>query len=440
MGESTDRATKVAGDRPMIASIAGGWSPSLHDVVEMMREISRQKDPDQMVRVYGQRAREIAHSDQTVSLSRRGLERPAYRVTRHSKWERRVNPWTQQDLLPLHSGGLFADLLYGDEPVIIPKLDLAADDPAAPYLEGQGSAMFLPMYDGGTALNGVVASRIERGAFAADVLPIMVWTANLFGRATHNLVLRGEVERAYEIVDRELQTVSAIQHSLLPSTLPEIPGVKLAAHYQTSRQAGGDYYDVLPYSGGRWMFLLADVSGHGTPAAVMMAITHAIVHSWPCRCMQPGALLEHVNKTLAAEYTSRNAAFVTAFAAVLDPTERTLTYARAGHNPPRWRHRAEVRPLDAVGSLPLGILAEETFAEATVRLEREDAVVLFTDGITEAFSPTREMFGEGRLDAVVARHHKEPAQLVQEIMRDVRGFTHDAPAADDRTLMVLEMV
>src|SRR6185369_10191873 len=121
----------------------------------------------------------------------------------------------------------------------------------------------------------------EPKAFNPDQFPEFVWMGNLFGRATHNLVLSDELRSAYNTVDREMQIVADIQRSLLPETLPKIPTLDLAAYYQTSRRAGGDYYDFFPLPDGRWGILIADVSGHGTPAAVIMAITHSIAHSFP---------------------------------------------------------------------------------------------------------------------------------------------------------------
>ena len=123
--------------------------------------------------------------------------------------------------------------------------------------------------------------------------------SSLFGRATHNLVLRNELKHAYEIVERELKVVADIQRSLLPQVLPKIPNLELAAYYRTSRWAGGDYYDFFPLPDGRWGILVADVSGHGTPAAVMMAITHSLAHSLPGPADPPAALLGHVNRQLS---------------------------------------------------------------------------------------------------------------------------------------------
>src|SRR5205814_2065862 len=178
------------------------------------------------------------------------------------------------------------------------------------------------------------------------MIPIMHWQAGLFGRGTTNLVLRNQLADALSTLDQELQTVGQIQRSLLPETLPSIPGFELAAHYQTSAQAGGDYYDFFPLEGGATGLFIADVAGHGTPAAVLMAITHAIAHAQPGTHTPPPVLLGYLNDRLARAYT-RGGTFVTAFYAVLDPAKRTLTYSTAGHNPPRLVRGRTVIPLNS---------------------------------------------------------------------------------------------
>ena len=159
------------------------------------------------------------------------------------------------------------------------------------------------------------------------MIPTMHWQNSLFGRGTQNLVLRNRLSGLLSALDRELQIVGAIQRSLLPSELPAIHGFKLAAHYETSARAGGDYYDFFPLADGRWGIFIGDVSGHGTPAAVLMAITHAIAHAQPGTHTPPAALLTYLNHQLSTAYT-REGTFVTAFYAVLDPERRTLTYSR----------------------------------------------------------------------------------------------------------------
>src|SRR5262249_518708 len=154
------------------------------------------------------------------------------------------------------------------EPRVIEHLTLEPDDPARAYLAGQRSVLAIPHYDQGTAQNVVVLAREDADAFPRDRIADLVLLSNLFGRATHTLVLSQAVREAYEAVDYELRTVADIQKSLLPASVPHVPGLDVAVHYQTAKRAGGDYYDFFPLPGGRLGVLVADASGHGAPAAV----------------------------------------------------------------------------------------------------------------------------------------------------------------------------
>jgi sigma-B regulation protein RsbU (phosphoserine phosphatase) len=260
-------------------------------IVETMREMSGQTDPQAMVRVFGKRSRALLPIDRSVSLSRRSLEPPKYRITRSSTWKDEINPWKEKDRLPILDGGLLGELIYGDEPRIIDDLIVPADDPGAEFLAGQRSLMAIPTFDQGVAMNMVVLMREGPAAFSYEQFPEWVWFSNLFGRATHNLVLSEQLREAYNAVDQELKVVGDIQRSLLPTELPRIPTMDVAAYYQTSRRAGGDYYDFFPLPGGKWGIFLADVSGHGTPAAVLMAITHSIAHTHPGPPAPPAEIL-----------------------------------------------------------------------------------------------------------------------------------------------------
>lgn len=420
---------------------SGNWQDRLRFIVDMMRTMSLQSDPQELVRAYSARVRQLMPADRWVSISRRDLEPPRYRVTRSSTWSGDINPWKDKDRLPLLSGGLLADLLYGDEPRLIDELHVPSDDPAAEFLEGQGSLLAVPQYDGGASLNMVVLMRKERDAFDREAVPEWVWLSNLFGRATHNLVLVEEVKRAYAVVDRELRLVADIQRSLLPRTMPTIPGLGLAAHYQTSQWAGGDYYDFFPLPDGRWGILIADVSGHGTPAAVLMAVLHSLAHSHPGAPAPPATLLRYVNGHLASRYTSENDAFVTAFYGIFDPVRRVLQYASAGHNPPRLKRCEDgsVFALDAAGDLPLGLFPGQEFQEATLNLRPGDQIVFYTDGITEATSAAGTMFGTERLDQALANCHLDAQGLIDGVLSALESWTGGQAAADDRTMVVAKV-
>lgn len=433
MAEALSAPAPPAVDTPLT------WEQRLRQVMDTMREMSALSDPQEMVRAYGRRMDTLFPVDRRVSLSRRKLKAPRFRVTRFSEWKNQINPWKEQHLLPQHEGGLFADLLYGDEPVVIDDLDVDPDDPAAAYLEGQRSLVAIPMFDEGTALNMVVATRSEPHAFDRDRFPDNVWIANLFGRATHNLVLTDQLREAYEMVDRELKVVADIQQSLLPKEMPAIETLDLGAAYRTSHRAGGDYYDFFPLRDGNWGVLIADVSGHGTPAAVVMAITHSIAHLYDNSGVDPGRMLAFVNRHLSARYTGELGAFVTAFYGVYDPRARTLTYSSAGHNPPRLRRcgRTEVISLDGARNIPLGLMTDVEYPNVTQQLRPGDRLIFYTDGITEAQNRAGELFGLKRLDRLLeAGCGEEPAAIVGNIMATVEAFSEGAAATDDRTVIV----
>ena len=417
------------------------WKARLDLVVETVRSISSQTDPEAMVREYGKRLdRLMPHIDRFVSLSRRDLRAPHYRVTRSDLWKESVNPWKQKDRLPVLSGGLFGDLLYGDEPRLIQNFSIADDDPAQEYFAGMRSLLASPLYDGGQALNMVVIMRADADGFDPNFFPDWVLMSNLFGRATHNLVLAEQVKKAYELVDFELRAVQTMQRSLLPA-LPEIPSLGLAAHYHTSARAGGDYYDFFPLPDGSYGILIADVSGHGTPAAVMMAITHSIAHQYPGPPEPPGHVLEFVNRRLTELYTGDNSTFVTAFYAIYRPRERTLWYASAGHNPPRVKRCDDgtMFGLDQASGLPLGIDENERYEEARIQLVPGDQIIFYTDGITEAMNPRGEMYGTQRLDATLENCMVDADALIKQVLADLDAFAIGEPAADDQTLLVAKV-
>ncbi len=414
------------------------WRHRMAQVVAMMRELSLQSDPQSMVRAYGRRVRELMPVDGFIALSRRELAPPKYRVTRSSLWKEEINPWREKDRLPVFEGGVLGDLLYGDEPRIIDDLVVAVNDPAVAHLAGYRSLQALPHYDQGVGLNMTILLRNEPRAFDRDQFPENFWVSSLFGRATQNLVLSDQLRQAYEVVERELKVVADIQRSLLPKQLPQIDTLELAAHYQTSRFAGGDYYDFFPLSDGRWGIMIADVSGHGTPAAVLMAVTHSIAHSFPGPPERPSKLLDFVNHHLVARYTSDNSTFVTAFYGIFDPVSRSLTYSSAGHNPPLVRRCIDhtLLELDGARRFPLGLFDHGSHEDTTIQLLPGDQIIFYTDGITEAADPAGRLFGVERLEKIVRRCRPDADELIQAILVAIDVFTAGQPATDDRTILV----
>jgi phosphoserine phosphatase RsbU/P len=420
------------------------WQEEFAIVDRTMKAISGVTDPEELVNVYWQNIGDLITIPDFVAVSRREIETPFYLVTRSSRFTEDINPWTQRDRLPKFSGGLLGELLYANKPALIDDLGarLSADDPAWFYLSGFGSAVAMPQYDRGEAMNMTVLLFPVGKEVDPTMLPMLYLQSGLFGRGTQNQVLKNQLALALKSLDAELQTVGEIQQSLLPETLPVVPGFELAAYYRTSARAGGDYYDFFPLEDGVWGLFIADVSGHGTPAAVLMAITHAIAHAKPRRHYPPAALVTYLNERLAKAYT-RDGTFVTAFYAVLDPAKKTLTYSRAGHNPPRLVRGDGVVSVDGVGGLPMGILGGQVYGEATLELKSGDFLLLYTDGITEAVAPMRggdkrELFGMERLDALLLECGGcSSRECIERICGSVNGFAGSELPADDQTLIAI---
>ncbi len=419
------------------------WRARLAVSVEFMRELSRYSDPEPMYRVFARRMNQLYPTARQVTLCRRDLEQPGFRVTRFNLWADHVNPYREPHRLPVYAGGVLADVLYADEPTVIDDLDLGPDDPAAEYLDGQQSLLAIPLYEQGEAATTLVVTREEPKAFPREQIPELVWMTNLFGRAVQTLALTEQLKVAHQTADYELRVIADLQHSLLPAGVPAVAGLDVAAHYRTANTAGGDYYDFFPLPDGKLGVLIADVSGHGSPAAVLMAITHSLAHTFPASPTSPGAFLGHLNAHLTRRYVGTTGHFVTAFYAVFDVARNELTYANAGHIPPRLSVGGQVgwRPLPTHQRLPLGVNArQEVYPEHVVPFGVGDRVALFTDGLTEALDRNGDPFGlEG-----VGRNWATPAATADEVIRRVLGeldaFTAGVPVADDRTLVVVGRV
>lgn len=418
------------------------WREEIAFVVDFMRELSRQTDPQTAAALYGTRLRQggFVTSDGFLSVSRRDLQYPAYRITRSSTWKEAINPWLERHRLPVHTTGLLSEIVYSNDSVIIDDLPnrYTPDDPAAKYFQGMNFLQATPNFDDGEALNvSIILTRSPEG-MPRDMIPMIIMQSNLWGRSVLNSVLRRELKSAYDALDHELKTVGNIQRSLLPISLPEIPGLEMAADYETSERAGGDYYDFFPLAHGRWGIFIADVSGHGIPAAVRMAITHAIAHTRPDTEVSPSGMLSYLNSILERRYIGQTGAFVTAFYAIYDSNSHRLSYSSAGHPPPRLARGEGVSELNCRGGLPLGIEALATYPECEIKLHSGDRLVFYTDGVSEAFDKNRALFGTDPIDAAALADH-DARQILDRILADLKRHVGDAAVADDRTLLVIDV-
>ena len=249
--------------------------------------------------------------------------------------------------------------------------------------------------------------------------------------------LKRVVESQKDQLEHELEVVSEVQRKLLPKQLPEIDGFKLGVHYETSRYAGGDYYDVIELPDSCWGFLIADAEGHSAPAAVLMAMTCALFRSYPGSAADPSAVIHYLNEHLCKV---ADPSFMTALYAFYDANAQTMHMARAGHPLPMVFRNSDQKAIEfpCPGVYPLGIEPYEIEIPVTeVKLEPGDRFLIYTDGLTERFDMEGQTYGEERLLKLLATDSAhDPQGVIAVIMADVEQFAGQLPADDDQALLL----
>jgi sigma-B regulation protein RsbU (phosphoserine phosphatase) len=248
--------------------------------------------------------------------------------------------------------------------------------------------------------------------------------------------LRREVEEKKQELERELESVAQEQRSLLPKELPEIEGVKLSTYYQTSRYAGGDYYDVIELPDDHWGFMMADAAGHSTRAAVLMAMACALLRSYPKPPFHPGEVLRDMNANLCK---LKGDLFVTALYFVYHPASKTFRLARAGHPPPLIYRPSDGKTaeLECEGTYPMAIYPYEDVPVTEGHLRPGDRLMLYTDGIVEQSDLAGELYGQERLSCQLARDDIHgPQEMLDAIIADVRDFAGGLPNQDDQAVIM----
>ena len=243
---------------------------------------------------------------------------------------------------------------------------------------------------------------------------------------------------ARDALDKETRAVGDLQREMLPQEPPSVPGYVWETAYITSTRAGGDYYDFLTAPDGRVGIVVADASGHGAAAAVLVAMLRVLVHSEQVVPGAPEKLLARVNGQLTGAMAPGR--FVTACVAWLDPSTGRIVYSLAGHPPP-WivrggAHRAE--RLAAVGGPPLGLFGDAHFERGEALLWPGDTLVFHTDGLTEAMGPTRELYGESRLARSLAVADGEDLFAMRTaLLASVDRHRAGATLSDDLSLLLV---
>ena len=411
-----------------------------------MTALKQSRTPFDTLRAIRQGFGEAYGSLASMMVSTRGVAEGEYRLIqlrREEEYAGDSDPWLQEEF-PLHRGGLVATIIKQPGPQIINDVDWADDPHFHALLAGYRSIMAIP-FDG-DLLPMTWTFLLKKGPtnFTSLELEQAVLRTVMVGSLLESQMLALELARANERIDKDIRQLADLQRLLLPDPLPEISGLEIAVSYDPSGQAGGDLYDFFPLdedagARGRWCVFVGDASGHGSAAAVVMAIVQTILHAHPSKAAGPAELLSHANRQLCRK---KIGGFVTAFLGIYEPDERRLVYVSAGHPPPLVKRGADgkVVQLDAVSSYPLGIDAADSFKSATVQLEAGDTLLLYTDGITEARGADHAMFEFERLELEFRACDGRPEALIKHLRDLVNSHQRGQRPVDDQTLVAARIV
>ena len=331
-----------------------------------------------------------------------------------------------------------------DEVVIRGKSVLTSDAQHDPrfatgtmVLQGVRSVLAVPLGVADKVFGIIYAdSPIAEGRFTEDHLKVLTTLASVAAIRVENArLVEARLER--ERLERELALASEIQQRFQPTAPPHVDGYELQGISFPCYEIGGDYYDFIEREDGRLVIALGDVSGKGTAAALLMSSLHAAIHAQSASHDSLVETISAVNRYLADNIPANR--FVTLFYAELDPESGALSFLNAGHNPPLIVHAAGTVEQLASGGLPLGIKPDVEYREGRTQLQKGDVLVIYSDGVTEAMSPSGEEFGATRLYEVVSRNINASAAGIRDrIESSLTKFAQGTSAADDITLVIVK--
>jgi len=292
------------------------------------------------------------------------------------------------------------------------------------------SEVAIPLQREGDLVGVFTVSHCELNAFCADQLRLLQGVCAHVAVAVHNARRFRDERQQRERMSREAEEARSIQQALLPRSSPLIPGFSVSGLSIPAGSVGGDWYDFIPLRDGRWGLVLADVSGKGTAAALLMSSTRGMLRSLAQTGSGPGAVLLRLNNMMIEDFPDGR--FVTMVYAELDPSSRVLRIANAGHLAPLLVDPSGHRWINHEHGLPLGISASK-FSETEITIGDDSRIAFYSDGITEAEVDSGEEYGAGRLLAQMQSPDVTPAGL----LADVRKFANGTGLRDDATVILV---
>jgi serine phosphatase RsbU (regulator of sigma subunit) len=329
-----------------------------------------------------------------------------------------------------------------EERSVVSFVDTSADEKLAKAdsIIGQQirSAVCAPLMVGDAVLGVLYLDFLAaRGAVTPEDVRLIAQIARIAAVKLETTRLREE-SIAKAIIDEELRTAYKIQSRLLPEALPAIEGYVFAGTNKPCKTVSGDYYDVVVRPDGRIYFIIADVSGKGITAALVMSSLATAFNIFTRVDPSPAEIARELNLTLAPKTAPTK--FATLVAGVLDPTTGVVDFVNAGHVPPLVICSDGVKKLTTT-DLVVGLFPEAKYRNQSFTLDAGDSLVLFTDGVTEAENDKEEQLGLNPIATLLSGLHGTPApHILATIQREVQSFIGDVPAGDDVTLLMVTRI
>jgi len=295
-----------------------------------------------------------------------------------------------------------------------------------------------PLLDGEECI-GVIEFLNPQGrtAFKREDEELMEYFAGLVSAA---LVRIRAHDAALERAQRDLDLAREMQQGLLPRQFPgkeQAPGVEIFARLDPAKEVSGDLYDFFTVEPGKMCFVVGDVSGKGVAAGLFMAVTRTLIRATAVAGRKPLEILQKVNAQLCAENQAN--LFVTMILGILDTATGRMEYGQGGHNPPILLPAQGQPVYEPSGGMPLGVFDDAKFGQRQLDLKPGETLLVYTDGVTEAMNPKRELFGEERLkEALQGQARLSPEKLSQRVVAEVTKFAAGAEPSDDITLLAIQ--
>lgn len=424
--------------------------PMLGAVLTMQREMSLAETEHELVDSFVRRFHEISGVTELVNLKVVDDEPGAYRVmdrldltdpnlssgqsSRNTRW------YDPIDEVPIYRHAFMAEIVAGELPKRATEVDLSTVPGLDGWIEGLRNFVAIPLFAEGRVHEWLLMLRQDSQAPNPMEIRVAIALMNSLSRGIELLVLTREIAALNEKLDGKLHEVARVQQSILPKIKPSHHALSLATSYRPSEHAGGDYYDFREFDDGSFGIAVADVSGHGPAAAVVMAMFRTAMSIDRNLNGSTEAITTVINRYLWDGLD--DGTFVTAFFLRIYPESGKAYYANAGHWPALVRRSdGTVDRLDEDASPPIGVLPELETAGGKAELLPGDMVLLYTDGIVEAFNPQDQQFGESRLIDVMSQWSPDepagPNGLLVQIESALTAHAAGIPFADDRCMVAL---